>query len=239
MLWVYAIWEHAPEPPLAAIATGLADAPLDAVRAGPLAAVVSRHAEAPASPTRAALWEHERVVEALMAERPVLPMRFGSTVDGEPRIRAFLDEREAPLAAALARVRGHVELSVRALAREPAPPDLRSSASRDGTRTTTPPDGTSGRDYLLALLARERVADDAADALHAPLATLAADAHRAPPRDVGELLRGAYLVPRAAIPRFRRKVDQLQARRPDVTFLCTGPWPPYSFVESEDDGFTR
>jgi hypothetical protein len=44
----------------------------------------------------------------------------------------------------------------------------------------------------------------------------------------GEVLRAASLVDRAALPRFRDAVEELQ--RPDVSVLCTGPWPPYSFV---------
>jgi hypothetical protein len=84
----------------------------------------------------------------------------------------------------------------------------------------------TGRDYLLAKLGDDR----AAEALHAPLAALAADACRRPPRGAGERLRGAYLVERGAVDPFRAAVQRLQASHPDMALVCTGPWPPYSFA---------
>src|SRR5205807_2635684 len=56
------------------------------------------------------LWDHEAVVEAVMQDGAVLPMRFGSVVDD---VEAFLASRRASLVAALSRVRGAVELGVR------------------------------------------------------------------------------------------------------------------------------
>jgi hypothetical protein len=67
-------------------------------------------------------------------------------------------------------------------------------------------------------------------ALHEPLAALAADARRQPPCAADELLRGAYLVDRPAVARFRAAVERLQATHPEAAILCTGPWPPYSFA---------
>lgn len=40
--------------------------------------------------------EHERVVVALMAEGPVLPVRYGTTVASEDELRAELRARAAP-----------------------------------------------------------------------------------------------------------------------------------------------
>jgi hypothetical protein len=45
-----------------------------------------------------------------------------------------------------------------------------------------------------------------------------------------ELLRAAYLVDRREVPRFRATVERLQSAHPDAAILCTGPWPPYSFM---------
>jgi hypothetical protein len=38
-------------------------------------------------------------------------------------------------------------------------------------------------------------------------------------------------VERTLLPRFRTEVQRLQRTHPDVAVLCTGPWPPYSFVD--------
>jgi hypothetical protein len=140
-----------------------------------------------------ALWEHERVVERLMDGGALLPMRFGSSVEDEDELRAVLRERHDRLTGALARIGDRVELGVRVL----------------GTATEAP---TTGRDYLQARLSVSR--------LDAALAELAAESRRRPPRR-GELLRAAYLVDPADVPRFRAAAGDA---------VCTGPWPPYSFV---------
>jgi len=112
-------------------ARGCAPSPtLYAVRHGALAAVVADH-EAPA-PTPEALRRHEAVVEGLMGDGPLLPMRFGSVSDD---VATLLAERHDELVAALERVRGAVELGVR--------------AENNGTATT-------GTEYLMRRLAVAR-----------------------------------------------------------------------------------
>jgi gas vesicle protein GvpL/GvpF len=46
-----------------------------------------------------------------------------------------------------------------------------------------------------------------------------------------ELLRAAYLVECAGVPRFVSLVERLRDGSPQLDFLCTGPWPPYSFAQ--------
>ena len=102
MIELYAITDD-PSPP---------EPPLRAVRSDGLTALC-----APAERremTAEVLWRHEEVVEALMAERDLLPMRFGTLVeDDEAAVRA-LEERREELKTSLDRVRGAVELAVRA-----------------------------------------------------------------------------------------------------------------------------
>ena len=193
MIWVYAVADR-PELPL--------PPPLEGVVAGDLVGVVA-HRDAPPEPTPDALWEHERVVEGLMEDRAVLPMRFGTTQPDTETLRGALTERRDELTAALDHVRGRVELAVRAVGDAPAAP------------------ADTGREWLLGRLESSRHAD----AVHEPLTALAVASRRFAPRR-GELLRAAYLVDRDALARFGAAVEGMD----DV--LCTGPWPPYSFVEA-------
>jgi hypothetical protein len=214
MIWVYAICDRPELPPPRR--RGLAQAPLDAIREGALLAVITRHGRPVGEPAPDALWAHERVVERLMTERTVLPMRFGSVVEDEPALHELLAARQEAFVAALARVEGCVELGVRVL--ETAP----------GTSAATPPVApVNGREYLLA-----RMRDgQRSDGLHDPLAALAVDARRQLARSADEVLRSSYLVERQVVPRFRAAVERLQRAHPEVAILCTGPWPPYSFVD--------
>jgi hypothetical protein len=195
---------------------GLERAPLEAIADEPLAAVLSRHAEAPHEPALEALSAHESVVESLMAERAVLPMRFGTTLPSADDLRAALAERREVLLEALDRVRGRVELAVRAML-----PAGRAAAAPESA-------ATSGSDYLRARLAGAGMLA----ALHEPLAALAVATRWWPERAPGEPRRISYLVDEPAVDDFRSAVESLQREHPEAALLCTGPWPAYSFVEA-------
>jgi hypothetical protein len=217
VLYLYAITEH-PAPALPA-QPGLDDAPLLAIDAGPVAGVASELAGAPPPPGEEALWRHEAVAEALMADRPVLPVRFGTAFASEAEVRSELTERAEPLAAALRRVTGHVEMGVRA------------RLSGPGEDAAAPESGTA---YVQARLEIRRRAESEADAVHVPLAALAtASVRRLRDRPV-PMLAGAYLVPEGRVPEFTAAVDRLAAEQPEARLVCTGPWPPYSFAEGLD-----
>jgi hypothetical protein len=93
VIWLYAICDR-PElaPPRR---RGLHETPLDGLREGGLLAVFTRHAYAVGAPAPDALWTHERVVERLMTDRSVLPVRFGSAFDDEDGVRRLLVDRQS------------------------------------------------------------------------------------------------------------------------------------------------
>jgi Gas vesicle synthesis protein GvpL/GvpF len=157
------------------------------------------------------LWRHEEVVESLMEQRDLLPVRFGTVMSDEGAAMRAVGERREQLEAALARVRGAVELAVRVVRVD----------GEDDPR----PRGVSGHAYMRAKAGEQA----AAQALNEPLSALARESlvHSGP-----ELLRAAYLLDRGAVERFVGVVRRLQSAHPELRILCTGPWPPYSFVET-------
>ena len=159
--------------------------------------------------TPAALWRYEEVVEALMESRDVLPVRFGTLVADENAVVGALAKRRSELAASLDRVRGAVELAVRAREREtPSLPEV----------------APSGSAYLRAKALR----GDVARRLHEQLAD---HARASVVRSGSELLRAAYLVSRDDVASFVALVDELQSDNAELDLVCTGPWPAYSFAE--------
>lgn len=224
MLYLYAIsaWPAPPLPPVA----GLGETALVAVPCADLVAV-AQPLPAPPDPAEAQILAHEAVIEALMADRTVLPMRFGSTLADTAAVEAFLATRAAPFRADLTRVAGCVELSVRGISpADPADPDtaqIESSASSDRS---------PGRAYLeqRRVAERARLAQRAhAQAIYARLEPLARAAVFGAARHADMPLNAAYLVPREAVAAFREAVAAAGSTTP-LRLLCTGPWPPYSFV---------
>ena len=243
MLYLYAITEgpQAGWPEL----RGLQEAPVAPLPWRELAAVVSPVASEMVPPTEANLWRHERVVESVMAYRAVLPVRFGTVVEDEPALRSLLQGQYDRFTVDLDRVRGRVELGVRVLTAAGAepPPDRGCSPTSAGPAASA--DYGSGRAYLWARLEEERrvraaraQAESLVAGVHGALAPLAAHStHRvlATPR---LLLTAAYLLEREQVPAFRQQVEALSQAHPQLHFLCTGPWPPYSFVTTAAPGLS-
>jgi Gas vesicle synthesis protein GvpL/GvpF len=215
VIYLYAIAEELDGLPDLA---GVDGAPLARRSVEGLNLVVSEHDGAEIAASEEAVLAHARVVEGLVGRSAaLLPARFGRGFRDEDALRDAIEGRAARLREALAQVRGCIEIGVRVLAAE----------------TASPPPAESGRAYMEARLARAAETERLACEVHEPLAALA----RAATRTVGAtprlLLSGAYLVEPAALDRFRGRVSELEAAHPDLTFLATGPWPPYSFAPGD------
>jgi hypothetical protein len=204
---LYAIVRN-PTPPLPRVA------PLRLVADGELAVVVVPAGRDEVTPE--SLWRHEAVVEALMEDRDVLPVRFGTRLGGDAEAKEIISGRRNEFLGALARLAGGVELSVRCAV---APGEA-------------PPLAASGAEYLRVRARAAAVADEAARFVHDELEGLARESRRSRPHGAAEVLRAAYLVDRDAIDRFTARVAELQRRRPELRLLCTGPWPPYTFAQT-------
>ncbi len=219
-LLVYAIADGPVDP--SGRAGGVAGRAVHAVGADGLVALVSEHELAPAV-DEASLWAFDEVIESHMADRAVLPARFGSMVQDGAAVLALLNDRRAELSAKLERVRGAVELGVRAVWRDLA----------GGSAPDLEPTGTS---YMLDRVAGNRRAREETQRIDRALAPLAraTRCHVLPRPSIA--VSAAYLVDRGRVGEFAAAVAALDAKTEDVELACTGPWPPYSFAGEHGDG---
>jgi hypothetical protein len=217
MLYVYGVVGGSRGIP---VAEGVAGATTRNIRHRDLGAVVSPVAERRFELGEEAMWAHEAVVEQLMARGPVLPMRFGTALADDEAVVELLSSRRDGFLEALDRVRGAVEVGVRAIV--DGDPEARGPAE-------TP---RSGSDYLLGRLQERRVADELARRVHEPLAALARESTLRVAYDDHIRVRASYLVDASRIDRLRARVGELERDGVASVISCTGPWPPYSFVEA-------
>jgi Gas vesicle synthesis protein GvpL/GvpF len=184
---------------------------------------------------------HEDILQAAAALTAVVPLRFGSIYRSRDQVERMLDERAREFTAVLERVRGHVELGVKAWV---DPAKLERTLGPD----SEPAVGGAGAAYLQRRAQEhERSREVAvrcaelADEAHARLSAVAvaAVANRPQPRELtgrpeAMLLNGAYLV-RDRDERLRHEVERLTAEHADlgVEYELTGPWPPHNFAAEQ------
>lgn len=207
---------------------GLDDRPVHALDAPRLSLWVC---DAPArpEPTLERIKRHNRVVEAAADETVTpVPVRFGQWMDSpEALARSVLERREHYLQA-LARFAGALEFGVRVLRPDPAP-------ALDAAPATGP--AGAGRAYLerraraFSALQAGHEDPEVAAALEAHLDGFVLETRRDLSRATAHsVLAIAHLVRRHEISVYRSGLDEFRHRRPDLRFLVSGPWPPYSFV---------
>jgi hypothetical protein len=218
MIYAYGICEPAAAAPTLR-RRGLGGATLRALERNGLAAVYSRHRSLRPRPVPELVFAHERVVEAMMAQGAVLPLRFGTQLEREEMLEAVLAARRDELLRSLERVRGMSELGIRMIPERPS----------SGLRAVEP----TGRGYLLARVRAHRRYQQAIGEVHVPLAALSAASRiREPPRPPA-ILVAAYLVDSKQVATFRLRADELAHRQAAMQVMVTGPWPPYSFATED------
>jgi hypothetical protein len=235
-LYVYGIVRTGPA--LAIAAAGLdARWPVRTIEHDGLVAVVSELPSGTPESTRANLLAHERVNAAVLEDRTVVPMSFGTVFRSRDDVVELLRSAHDAFDDVLAKMHDKREFGLKvfwdrdaviaAIARE----DEEIGALR-AEISGRPGSGLSSRleygclvDAALARHAQDHVAE-ILDRLRDVCA-----ASRCNPT-VGErmVLNAAFLVPRRQEPSFDRRVQAIAGDHADLTFQYTGPWPPYNFV---------
>jgi hypothetical protein len=201
---------------------------------GSLAAAVSPCGHETAAPDSSQLLAYERVISALHASGPVIPLRYGCLIEDESQIGRLLDEHRVEYEGTLDRLENRAEIGLRVLW-EPR------AQSSDLPKPVTP-----GAAYLAGIRRRHFVGtglNDAerewADHLFTRIVDMYSEARmEAQPAPTGCVVSLYFLVPQASVGWFRERLQRIvseEGRR----FLVSGPWPPYNFVMPEVQGEHR
>lgn len=210
-----------------------------------LAVVASDAAARDYEATRAHLLAHGRVLERVMQEFTLLPVRFGTVtpVNGVPasaQIRKLLAGRFYEFDRLLSEMDGTVELGIKALWRDLArvfediatqDTNIRRLREWLGTAPakSTPSDLVRVGEMVRDALHRKRLAQ--ANELLAPLRRIARRVVENDPLSDRMIANAAFLVDEGRQGEFDRTVRQLDAELEQTVLLkYVGPVPPYNFV---------
>jgi hypothetical protein len=178
---------------------------------GDLAAVVSDVPGAPLDPTRERVLAHDRVNHAVMRDRTVIPMNFGTVCRTREDVVRLLRAAHAAFIEVLQQMEGRVEFGLKVM-------------QRPGATVDCLPPGTATDDELQARAGRHL-----GDSLQR-LRDVSVASRLNPPLGDPMILNAAFLVRCEGEPDFVSCAKEVARRFPHLVFKCTGPWPPYNFV---------
>ena len=228
------------ETSMAGAPAGFGGAPVRAVAHGDVAALVSSVGEGDLRATRRDLVSHSAVLEHVLAEGPVLPVRFGTVLrDEEAVVTELLEPHAGELEALLARFEARVELRVKAFSveeevlREVVRSNPGIARLRESVRELPEAASYAHRLRLGEAVARaveaERAAD--ADAILGRLRPLSENVVVEREPASGLVLAASFLVARRGIDEFDAAMNELAERFDGrIRFKYLGPLPPHSFV---------
>ena len=178
------------------------------------------------SVSRENILRHEAIVRNVLAMTTPLPFRFGTLVT-EAGLRSYVTSRKAALQDRLEVVKDSVEMSIKVIWQ---------STDDDESPATTEDLGV-GAAFLVAkrqeLFGDERLvkrSQEIADWLSGRIKSLVKKENVSVHPKQKLVLAGAYLIQRAIQAQFRTRVEELAVERPELHFLTSGPWPPYTFA---------
>ncbi|HET6974644.1 MAG TPA: GvpL/GvpF family gas vesicle protein [Pyrinomonadaceae bacterium] len=172
---------------------------------------------------------HHEVVRSITEQTTPLPARFGTVVKIE-QLRNYVSTHHEAIKAKLAHVRGGVEMNVRMIgtitantSQEPENPGGPGTAfllekRREILRNEA---GAAQKGHLSAWL-RDKLGDLIKDEKISVI-----------PSKTVILARADHLINRVNVQEYRTKMSKAVAERPEIRFMVSGPWPPYSFANIE------
>ena len=172
---------------------------------------------------------HASVVQRILTRTTPLPFRFGTLVT-EEQLRNYVAARGQALKTKFRNIRGCLEMNTKViwqgdgvlmerLPSEKSKPGTAFLAQKrreifgSETRVAEARSVASWLDQLVGDISRERKLEES--------------------RTDKMLLSAAHLVAREAVDEYRTRLKAARAERPNLHFLVSGPWAPYSFANME------
>lgn len=210
---------------------GLSDQTVYSVATGSLGAIVSDFEGDAVSITKENVLTHQRVVTTVLEQTTPLPFRFGTLVT-QQQLQSYLESRAVALTKNLEVVDGCVEMSIKIIWQD-APKEhslannLRVNRSGEGTGAAflrSKSQQIKGDEELL-----ER-ANTIGSWLKNYVMAEVRDARLEVTPSQRLVLAASCLVQRSRLDSYRAALERARQERPDLHFLTSGPWPPYTFA---------
>lgn len=225
-LYVYCIAERI-EP---SISSGISGAEVRNIEIEGLSVLASEFAGETTPVTRENVLTHDSVIRGVLDHTTPLPFRFG-TLTTQKDLASFVEARRSTIEARLALVRGCVEMNVKIISN----PDR---ADSETDESDLGPGATFLEKKRREILGSGQ-AKEVAEWLQNEVAGSVREEHVSLCPTEKLIVAAAHLVERGQVAVYRDRVGNARKLRPELHFLVSGPWPPYSFANIDLEFKTR
>jgi len=179
--------------------------------------------------TRKNALAHHEVVSSITKQTTPLPARFGTLVTVQ-QLQNYVSTHRPAIKAKLAHVRGRAEMNVRMIVSgKPSPESKSEDALGPGTafllekrREILSEEAGAAEKQQLSAWLREKLGD-----------LIKEEKISVNSSQTVILAKADHLIERVDVQEYRTKMSLAVAERPEVRFMVSGPWPPYSFANIE------
>ncbi|MFH1691791.1 MAG: GvpL/GvpF family gas vesicle protein [Candidatus Omnitrophota bacterium] len=181
--------------------------------------------------------KHEEVIERLMGNYTVLPVRFFTTFDQEKEVLAMLKEFYHDFKENIVRLRNKVEFGIKVI----WPADIIKQriidAYNKGKINTVAPEWEQVKTFVRAKFEKYKIDKEFQE--EAERCVVVVDDYFGKAtcekklqklQTDSLLLNAAYLVEKEKQNEFKQAFEQLKSSPSDLKYLFSGPWPPYNFI---------
>jgi len=231
-LYVYCLAEKIdlPAPPV----SGISGARVDLITVEDFSLLVSEFEGDSVSVTRENVLNHDNVIRSVLKGTTPLPFRFGSVVTTK-QIAGYVNTHHANLKTNLARVRGCFEMGVKIISNT----DQTDSGSKSDEIGPGAAFLYRKQREILGGEQRTEEAKQVAAWLSEQVEGLVKQEEVTLCATEKLIVAAAHLVSRPEVAKYRGRLAEARKTRPELHFLVSGPWPPYTFSNIELEVKTR
>ena len=219
---------------LAAPVVGISGARVEVIEVEGLSLLVSRFESESALVTRENVLTHDCVVRSVLNETTPLPFRFGSVVT-EQKLASYINTHRKTLEIKLAQVRGCLEMSVKIIW------DADETGSESNSADLGPGAAFLQQKQREITGGEHRVerAKQVSSWLSKEVEGLVKQEEVSLCPTEKLIVAASHLVQREQVAKYRERLAEARKTRPELHFLVSGPWPPYTFSNIELEVKTR
>jgi len=200
-----------------------------------IGAAVSEICRPPQDITEDAVLEHESIVEKLMADFTVLPVRFQTVIEGRDNLLSMMRSYYKDFKDNMERLHNKFEFGIKVI--WPADKIKENIIKALKKEKKLDLDSSSGKRFMKEKFEKYKIdkefeakADKFIIVMDIFFSKFAVEKENKKLKTENLLLDAVYLVEKDKERNFREAFEHVKSSRPDFKYLFSGPWPAYNFV---------